>query len=110
MSLATICVLWNEACIFHSVWCNLHVRACTPAFPTGLSLEEVRDYEEKMQEKTNSKVKSTQTDAGKTAAPDPHCTEILQRIGGEIAQLHGWAVQAKVERGGRGEGCGGNEA
>ncbi|XP_013868130.1 cytoplasmic phosphatidylinositol transfer protein 1b, partial [Austrofundulus limnaeus] len=37
----------------------------------GLSLEEVRDYEEKMQEKTNSKVKSTQIDAGSQVPSRP---------------------------------------
>lgn len=42
--------------------------------PTGLTLEEVRDYELKMQEKTNSKVKSSQNNAGEVDG-----TEIPQR-------------------------------
>ncbi|CAJ1062419.1 cytoplasmic phosphatidylinositol transfer protein 1b isoform X1 [Xyrichtys novacula] len=37
----------------------------------GLSLEEVREYERAMQEKTNSKVKSSQNNTGQSAAPRP---------------------------------------
>lgn len=67
-----------------------------------MSLEEVREYEQTMQEKTNSKVKSSQNNTGEVAAPDPHCTEIPQREGsgdrgrGERMQLDVRAV--KVER------------
>lgn len=53
------------------------------SLPTGLSLEEVREYEQAMQEKTNSKVKSSQNSTGEVATPDLHCTEIPQRTGGE---------------------------
>lgn len=77
----------------------LSARVCLySAFPTGLSLEDVREYEKNMQEKTNSKVKSTQIDAGEVAAPDLHCTEMPQRIGGEIGQLHGRAAERERER------------
>lgn len=73
------------------------------AFPIGLSLEEVREYEQAMQEKTNSKVKSSQN-TGEIAARDLHCAEIPQRMGreaegregGETIQLDVRAV--KVER------------
>ncbi|KAM6994595.1 cytoplasmic phosphatidylinositol transfer protein 1b [Tautogolabrus adspersus] len=37
----------------------------------GLSLEEVREFEQAMQEKTNSKVKASQNNAGPAAAPRP---------------------------------------
>ncbi|XP_060906322.1 cytoplasmic phosphatidylinositol transfer protein 1b [Labrus mixtus] len=37
----------------------------------GLSLEEVREFEKAMQEKTNCKVKSSQNNAGPAAAPRP---------------------------------------
>uniref|UniRef100_A0AAQ6IPV7 Phosphatidylinositol transfer protein N-terminal domain-containing protein n=1 Tax=Anabas testudineus TaxID=64144 RepID=A0AAQ6IPV7_ANATE len=37
----------------------------------GLSLEEVREFERTMQEKTNSKVKSSQNNTGQLAAPRP---------------------------------------
>ncbi|KAM9310303.1 cytoplasmic phosphatidylinositol transfer protein 1b isoform 2-T2 [Pholidichthys leucotaenia] len=37
----------------------------------GMSLEEVRDYERTMQEKTNSKVRTSQNNTGPQAAPHP---------------------------------------
>lgn len=46
------------------------MHACLDTFPIGLSLEEVREYEQAMQEKTNSKVKSSQNNTGEVAAPD----------------------------------------
>lgn len=56
------------------------MRSCVYfVFPTGLSLEEVREYEQAMHEKTNSKVKSSQNNTGEVASPDLHCTEIPQR-------------------------------
>lgn len=70
---------------------------CTCRFPAGLSLEEVREYEKTMQEKTNSKVKSNQNNSGEVASPDLHSTEIPPRIEGEIVQLHVRAVQAKAK-------------
>lgn len=54
-------------------------------FPTGLSLDEVREYERKMQETTNSKVKSSQN-TGEVGAPDLHCTEIPQRMGEAVEE------------------------
>uniref|UniRef100_A0A3B5MZH9 Phosphatidylinositol transfer protein cytoplasmic 1b n=1 Tax=Xiphophorus couchianus TaxID=32473 RepID=A0A3B5MZH9_9TELE len=63
----------------------------------GLSLEEVREYEKTMQEKTNSKVKSNQNNSGEVASPVLHSTEIPPRIEGEIVQLHVRAVQAKAK-------------
>lgn len=48
-------------------------------------MEEVREYEQAMQEKTNSKVKSNQNSTGEVATPDLHCTEIPQRTGGEMS-------------------------
>uniref|UniRef100_A0A3B3Y3L9 Phosphatidylinositol transfer protein N-terminal domain-containing protein n=1 Tax=Poecilia mexicana TaxID=48701 RepID=A0A3B3Y3L9_9TELE len=62
----------------------------------GLSLEEVREYEKTMQEKTNSKVKSNQNNSGEVASPDLHSTETPPRTEGEIVQLHVKAVQAKA--------------
>uniref|UniRef100_A0A8C3AQS7 Phosphatidylinositol transfer protein cytoplasmic 1b n=1 Tax=Cyclopterus lumpus TaxID=8103 RepID=A0A8C3AQS7_CYCLU len=44
-------------------------------------IEEVREYEQAMQEKTNNKVKSSQN-TGEAAAPDLHCPEIPQRMEG----------------------------
>lgn len=49
-------------------------------------MEEVREYEWTMQEKTNSKVKSSLNNTGKVAATDLYYTEIPQegkRRGGE---------------------------
>ena len=75
--------------------------------PTGLSLEEVREYERAMQEKTNSKVKSSQNNTGGVGAPDLHCTEIPQRIG------RGWrgrrGVGERRENTAGYESCGGRE-
>uniref|UniRef100_A0A672HUR2 Phosphatidylinositol transfer protein cytoplasmic 1b n=1 Tax=Salarias fasciatus TaxID=181472 RepID=A0A672HUR2_SALFA len=48
----------------------------------GSKTKEVREYEQVMQEKTNSKVKSSQNNTGEVTAPDPHYTEIPQRRGG----------------------------
>lgn len=65
------------------------MRSCVYfVFPTGLSLEEVREYEQAMHEKTNSKVKSSQNNTGEVASPDLHCTEIPQRTreGGPTGQ------------------------
>ncbi|MEQ2234069.1 hypothetical protein ILYODFUR_028185, partial [Ilyodon furcidens] len=62
----------------------------------GLSLEEVREYEKAMQEKTNNKVKSNQNNSGEVAAADLHSVEIPPRIEGEIVQLHVRAVQAET--------------
>lgn len=65
------------------ILCSDAMYACVYfAFPTGLSLEEVREYERTMQEKTNSKVKSNQNNTGNVAAPDLYCTEIPQEGGG----------------------------
>uniref|UniRef100_A0A3Q2GBI1 Phosphatidylinositol transfer protein cytoplasmic 1b n=1 Tax=Cyprinodon variegatus TaxID=28743 RepID=A0A3Q2GBI1_CYPVA len=50
----------------------------------GLSLEEVREYEKAMQEKTNTKVKSNENNSGDVAAPDLHSTEIPLRTDREI--------------------------
>lgn len=47
-------------------------------------MEEVREYESTMQEKTNSKVISSQNDTGEAGAPDLHCTEIRWRMGAEM--------------------------
>lgn len=49
-------------------------------------MEEVRDYERAMQEKTNSKVKSSQNNTGGVGAPDLHCIEIPQRMGGGMEE------------------------
>lgn len=54
-------------------------------FPTGLTIEEVRKYEQMMQEKTNSKVKSNQNNTGEVAALDLYCTEIPQEGRGNKA-------------------------
>lgn len=64
---------------------NIHIHLIYVSFviPTGLSLEEVRKYEQAMQEKTNSKVKSSQNNTGELATPDLYCTEIPQWMGGE---------------------------
>lgn len=48
-------------------------------FLAGLSLEEVREYEKTMQEKTNTKIKSNQNNAGEIAAPNLHSIEIPLR-------------------------------
>ncbi|XP_028985046.1 cytoplasmic phosphatidylinositol transfer protein 1b isoform X2 [Betta splendens] len=61
----------------------------------GLSLEEVREYEQTMQEKTNSKVKASQNSAGLLAAPRPAYSRSisvsdersLQRMGVTMAAL-----------------------
>lgn len=66
---------------------------------SGLSLEEVRRYEQTMQEKTNTKVKSSHN-TGEGAASHLHCNEIAQGMGveGEITQMHDRAVEAEKER------------
>lgn len=55
-------------------------------------MEEVREYERTMQEKTNSKVKCSQNSTGEFSASDLHCTEIPQRrrdekVGGGIIEV-----------------------
>lgn len=69
---------WRSVCV---CVCVLLLRA----FPTGLSLEEVREYERKKQEETNCKVKSSQNSRGEAATPDLFCRNTedgMKHIGG----------------------------
>lgn len=58
--------------LMHCVCVCVCANACMRSllFPTGLSLEEVREYEQMMQEKTNSKLKCSQNSAGEVVASD----------------------------------------
>ena len=62
-------------------------------------MEEVRKYEQTMQERTNSKVKSSNNTTGEGAAPNLHWNGIAKGMGveGEITQLHDRAVEAERE-------------
>lgn len=69
----------------HDALCVCVCLLLLPAFPTGLSLEEVREYERKMQEETNCKVKSSQNSTGEAATPDLFCHNTedgMKHIGG----------------------------
>lgn len=63
-------------------------------------MEEVREYERTMQEKTNSKVKCSQNSTGEFSASDLHCTEIPQRRRDEKAE--GGDNRGRYERSGDG--------
>lgn len=62
-------------------------------------MEEVREYERTMQERTNSKVKSSQNNTGKVAATDLYYTKIPQeeeRRGGERTETIQLKVKARM--------------
>lgn len=59
-------------CLYTSVRVCVCTNACmcSLAPPAGLSLEEVREYEQEMQEKTNDKVKCSHNGTGEVGASD----------------------------------------
>lgn len=76
---------------------------CSLAPPAGLSLEEVREYEQEMQEKTNDKVKASQNGTGEGGAPDLQsraeqcvCAPVCVCVGG--TRVISWKV-LNVEEG-----------